>query len=346
MASSSPTPSSGSSRPSSSWAGRATRFDPGRASGSTGTLHVDLSGVGSRRLQAELRGVFARETSGPIREREGAWRAPPAWVHQYRDRREPPALLFADLSCIREALDRESSPFWVATSRRRRLRVVGFVPGRVPGDQVVGFPHALRSLDGRLSLVAEPRFTPLKRSWDGAERCVQEALFLFRPEALLTARFAPELGGFLLRFGDGRVGVVEPERIAAVASAGELALHAATVTSNGRTLHIPASGSRPEEGLTLEGALLRSLVEQGRARSARTQAELEPGTPVGPRIRAARRARELSQRALGARIGMDQSVISNLERGRQSPRVQTLERVAGGLDMTLDELLGVGAEGD
>lgn len=345
MAPSNPTPSSGSSRPSSSWAGRATRFDPGRASDSAGILHVDLSGVGSRRLQAELRGVFARESSGPIREREGAWRTPPAWIHQYRDRREPPALLFADLSCILEALDRESSPFWVATSRRRRLQVVGFVPGRVPGDQVVGFRHALRRLDGRLSLVAEPRFTPLKRSWDGAAGCVQEALFLFRPEALMAARFAPELGGFLLRFGDGRVGVVEPDRIAAVGSAGELALHAAAVTSNGRTLHIPASGSRPEEGLTLEGALLRSLVEQGRARSGRTHAGLEPGTPVGSRIRAARQARELSQRALGARIGMDQSVISNLERGRQSPRVQTLERVAAGLEMTLDELLGIRTEG-
>ena len=61
--------------------------------------------------------------------------------------------------------------------------------------------------------------------------------------------------------------------------------------------------------------------------------------PIGFRIRAARRERGLSQAALGARIGMVQTVVSNLERGVHTPRMDTLKRIAQGLGLSLPELL-------
>ncbi|KPK79790.1 MAG: hypothetical protein AMS25_11360 [Gemmatimonas sp. SM23_52] len=63
---------------------------------------------------------------------------------------------------------------------------------------------------------------------------------------------------------------------------------------------------------------------------------------VGRRVRAARKYAGLTQVELGERADLDQAVISRLENGTHQPRVDTLERVAAALDMSLADLLAFG----
>jgi transcriptional regulator with XRE-family HTH domain len=66
----------------------------------------------------------------------------------------------------------------------------------------------------------------------------------------------------------------------------------------------------------------------------------EPDYPeVGERLRARRRARELSLRELADRLGVSPSLISQIERGRARPSVSTLFAIATELDASIDELL-------
>ena len=66
----------------------------------------------------------------------------------------------------------------------------------------------------------------------------------------------------------------------------------------------------------------------------------EPDYPeVGERLRARRRARNLSLRELADRLGVSPSLISQIERGRARPSVSTLFAIATELDASLDELL-------
>ena len=69
-----------------------------------------------------------------------------------------------------------------------------------------------------------------------------------------------------------------------------------------------------------------------------------PGYPdLGDRLRAARTARGLSLRALAEKLGVSPSLISQVERGRARPSVNTLYAMARALDVSLDELLFVDA---
>ncbi len=61
------------------------------------------------------------------------------------------------------------------------------------------------------------------------------------------------------------------------------------------------------------------------------------GQRIAARLKELREARQLSVRALGVRAELGTEVVSRAERGLQTPSVQTLERLCGGLDVTLAE---------
>ncbi len=56
---------------------------------------------------------------------------------------------------------------------------------------------------------------------------------------------------------------------------------------------------------------------------------------LGEQIRGLREAHGISQAELGRRIGSTQPAIARLEAGRVSPTLETLDRVAGALDVEL-----------
>jgi transcriptional regulator with XRE-family HTH domain len=68
-------------------------------------------------------------------------------------------------------------------------------------------------------------------------------------------------------------------------------------------------------------------------------ADFDPGTGLGPRLRLAREARQLSARELARRIGCSASLISQIERGISVPSVGVLYSLATELDSSLDYLL-------
>jgi transcriptional regulator with XRE-family HTH domain len=60
---------------------------------------------------------------------------------------------------------------------------------------------------------------------------------------------------------------------------------------------------------------------------------------VGARIRALREAEGLSLRDLAARSGVSAPMLSQVERGETSPTLAVAERIAGGLELSLSQLL-------
>ena len=60
---------------------------------------------------------------------------------------------------------------------------------------------------------------------------------------------------------------------------------------------------------------------------------------MGDRLRASRRAHNLSLRALADRLGVSPSLISQVETGKAKPSVSTLYAIATELGISLDELL-------
>ncbi|MCA3016625.1 MAG: helix-turn-helix domain-containing protein [Myxococcaceae bacterium] len=83
----------------------------------------------------------------------------------------------------------------------------------------------------------------------------------------------------------------------------------------------------------------------GSARSSVTAAvplaEREgPGASLGRTLRRLRTIRGLSLERLAARCGVSRAMLSQIESGRSMPTITVLGRVAGGLQVTVTELLG------
>jgi transcriptional regulator with XRE-family HTH domain len=66
-------------------------------------------------------------------------------------------------------------------------------------------------------------------------------------------------------------------------------------------------------------------------------------TTIGQRIREIRKSRNLTQRQLAEKVGLNFTYLSRIENDRldadQTPREETLDRIAGALETDLDELL-------
>ena len=67
----------------------------------------------------------------------------------------------------------------------------------------------------------------------------------------------------------------------------------------------------------------------------------EPGK-IGPRLRLVREARGLRMADLEARVGLSAGNLYQIERGVHDPRVDTLFLIAQALEVSVDELLGLG----
>jgi len=61
---------------------------------------------------------------------------------------------------------------------------------------------------------------------------------------------------------------------------------------------------------------------------------------MNERIKKIRKQKGLSQIELGECIGVSQQVITNYERGLREPNLETLLKIAGALDVTLETLIG------
>lgn len=70
---------------------------------------------------------------------------------------------------------------------------------------------------------------------------------------------------------------------------------------------------------------------------------------IGKRIRARRRGLGMSQEALAERAGLHYTYIGQIERGEKNPSIETMLKLCGALDTTIEKLfekIGDGAEED
>jgi transcriptional regulator with XRE-family HTH domain len=82
------------------------------------------------------------------------------------------------------------------------------------------------------------------------------------------------------------------------------------------------------------------------AQTATTSPPTPPAVPtVGPRVRALRDAMGLSLRDLAERCGVSAPMLSQVERGETSPTLAVAARIAGGLDLSLSQLLRLDESG-
>lgn len=239
-------------------------------------------------------------------------------------------LVVGDLSRIARQYTAHSSQEWTAVVRGSHPYFVALMRTRRDERWAWLLDDLLRHSDLRM------RVCRAGASSGEIQCCVAEAVSALEPDSLLDVRVPPARDRLRVEYADGLAGEVEWDRLGLdEGRRAHLILESATVGSRGKTVELLTR----EGGLfEIDAAAIRTVLEPGFAAAIEESARRSDAS-VGERVRTARRAAGLTQAALGQRIGVDQAVISRLERGRHRPRFDTLSRVAEGLGLGVGELL-------
>ena len=290
-------------------------------------IPLDVSEVGRADTRDSIRSVI-RDLGLEVDESDRFWDR--AFVEKARRAPRPGTLVVADLSRIGKRFTSRRPQEWTAVVRSTDPYFLALVRTRRDQSYAWIVDDLLRASDLRL-LVSR-----VGGSRAELTRCVADAVSARSPEALAEVVLAPDRGGLIVRFADGLMGQVEWTRLGIEEPLWQrLIPESATVGSRGGTIDIL---TRDGDLFEIDGAAVRAAID---SKAALRVAEWARGSDasVGDRVRSARRRAGLTQTALADRIGMDQAVISRIERGKHRPRYDTLRRLADGIGLSVPELL-------
>jgi len=281
-------------------------------------MQLLLTDVGNATIRKRLLACF--ETFGPTVALESAAKA-----------KQQPAVVVGDLHRIVERFPPDDADPLSKLIRCQPVAIGGLV--RTTKDQraISGLHRVARCVEGRF--IVKPFTTSDNPGRD--EEFVGEILERLSPDFLSAAQLVPK-DVVALRFGDGLSGQIKLSQLKLDRLGRHLLPETVRASCDGDSLQID-----DETGHTVDvdTDVLRCLLDKTRARQLGSEAD-RVRVEVGKRIRDARQKHHTTQAVLSAVSGIAQEAISRIENGKQSPRADTLQRLADALNIQLHQLLG------
>ena len=292
------------------------------------TVSFDVTEVGREETRAWLRG--SARSAGCYGEFAKFWAHFP--VEASCDQVPRNMLVIADLARIVTCYLHLGRHRWLASVRRARPYFLALVRTKRDERCASLIDDLMRDSDSRMSVCAVDSEGEIGDS-------LIRALAALDPESLVQVRYSPAHNDSLwVEFADGLSGYVAWNDMGLGDMVSSFVAESATVGDRGRAIELTTSSGGLFE---IDSLSLRSILDREFAHEISAGAHAADEI-VGHRVRDARKFTGLTQVELGERAGLDQAVISRLERGVHQPRLDTLRRVATALDMTLSELLAAG----
>lgn len=166
--------------------------------------------------------------------------------------------------------------------------------------------------------------------------CLQSAMNWLQPDIITEARFIEIDNRFWVQFGDGLSGTWSWADLQLESLASRAIPESISPSSSGSSVeHLLRDGSTYD----IDAGVLRAFFDAKYKANLEFEAERHR-LSFGERVRHIRRSRGLTQTELGLKSSLDQAVISRIEQGEVRPRIDTLDRIASSLDISVGELLG------
>ncbi len=293
---------------------------------------VDVGGVRESRFRHRLTDLsheVLEPTYGRVRASGDFWEF---FVRDVPSTLPEGALVLADLSTVMDAYRRVGPLRWLARTRATRPSFVAFVRTERDRRWTALVDDVVRMSDMRLNVCNDASNLSVIRD------CLSWAAAAQRPDTVLAVTFDVHQDVLAVQFGDGLTASFRWDQVGLADARAELVAESASVGAQGTCVEL---ATREGGSLEIDSAALRALVDQN-LRNRQADVARNVSQEVGVRIRAVRKAAGLTQAELGRRAGLDQAMVSRIERGLQRPRVDTLRRIAHGVGVSIAELLDAG----
>jgi DNA-binding XRE family transcriptional regulator len=287
---------------------------------------VDFTAIGKKRFRDRLRSALG-QIEGTIPESDQFWQAFVA--SNAPSSGETQTLVLADLWRLVHEFQRHDVHGWTASVRRSQPFFVAFVRTERDRACTALVDDLLRATDMRVNVCNEAS------DWGAVFECLRAGVSSVRRDGLIDVRYVATTDALWAQFGDGLAGTLGWDDMGLAQVRERLVPESATVGPTRSAIEL----STRDGGLfEIDSASVRALIDKSFAAELR-RSEAEYHETLGARLRRAREEAGLTQPALGERAGLDQAVISRLERGKVRPRIDTLRRLAEGLGLSVSELL-------
>jgi DNA-binding XRE family transcriptional regulator len=291
-------------------------------------LILDLSEVRHREVQEQVKASLA-DLGCHYRTVSSFWDYFPSNSNRLAKR----SVIATDLAFLarhfRKTDDRHA---WIASVRKYQLYFVAFVRTKEDEQYADLVDDLVRHCDLRISVCKTFRARDVTA-------CMHDAVSSFDPATLSSVRYSMQRQGFGVEFGDGLLGFVRWIDLGLQSFLQQLVLESATVGSRGRTLELSQKDGTLFE---IDSLSIRSLLDTALRHHIQASADAAL-VAVGQRIREARQRSGLTQDELSGISGIDQALISKMERGQHQPRYDTMSKLATSLGMSIPELLSTSA---
>jgi len=286
------------------------------------TFSVDVSAVGRRDTRHNLLDSI-QKLGYHCNTFEGFWSQ---WTENPKTLPRK-LLVLGDLSNIIRQYKAKGPHRWVASVRDNSPYFLALIRTKLDEHYAYCVDDLLRHSDMRVTVCRA-----VKKE---LQTCIIEAVLALQPHSLIDVRYSTTTNQLWVQFGDGVSGFVDRKQLGLENEANNLSFETATVGDGGESVEI----SRRDGGLfEIDSDSIKAILDKNFAASLTAQGK-KSDQKVGERIRSAREAAGLKQQELSEKTGIDQAIISKLERGAHQPRVDTLERIAAALGFSLAELL-------
>ena len=238
-------------------------------------------------------------------------------------------LVLGDLANIVRHYRNSNPHTWITSVRTARPYFLAFIRTERDKRSASLIDDLMRHSDQRLTVCGDPSQTVELRS------CIQEAFVALEPDSIADIRFSPSADTFCIEFGDGFFGHLNLEALGVADLRETLVMESATIGGWGKTLEFSKADGRLFE---IDSTSIRAVLDSRFARGIEEESHATNAW-VGEKVRRAREAAGLTQTQLGEKSGHDQAIVSKLERGRHSPRLDTLRRIVEALGTDVSTLL-------
>jgi DNA-binding XRE family transcriptional regulator len=288
------------------------------------TLHLDVSSVRSADARQVVRDAF--EALGQAyHEIDGFGSSFSSGAHVPKH-----SLVCADLSSVVRLYSSAERLDWTGMIREVQPYILALIRTKRDESYLEWVDDLVRASDLRFSVC---RFQA--HADKQLRQCLAHAVSSLGPESILDVRYSRADDALWLEFGDGFSGTVRASDLGYEEADG-LRLETAAVTAYRTAVQV---FNRAGDIVDIDSEALRALLDERFALAAKIEAETASRI-IGERLREERKRLGVSQTELSRRSGLDQAIISKIERGHHQPRWNTIERYARGLGTKPDLLLG------
>lgn len=159
----------------------------------------------------------------------------------------------------------------------------------------------------------------------------------FHPHALKYAHVHKKRRSVIVEFNDGLFGEVTYEDLQIHDEIEHLLLDTLRIGEFGNCVEIFTLDG---EIFDIDAEVLRYFLSEEKRQEIAEQT-FEKAHHIGKLLHQVRKNQKMTQKELATSTEIDQALISKIENGKHLPRIDTIERLAGGLNMSVTEFLSV-----